>query len=63
MRDLQHIQLILASIEEAWLLHPNYRLGQLLVNASGVSDIFHMEDEVMEIHLKDISSRGASLKE
>lgn len=57
MRNGDHIQQVLDSIESAWHKHPEYRLGQLLVNAAGISDIFYMEDKVIQFHLRAFNDK------
>jgi hypothetical protein len=62
MRDIRRQYRILHTISKVWALHPDLRLGQLLIvvaNMSGWhnSDIFHFEDdkllEALEKFYKD----------
>ena len=47
MRDPKRIDKILSRIREEWKMHPDQRLGQILVNYFGYSDkfLFHKEDD------------------
>lgn len=46
-RDPQRISNILAGIRIAWEKYPSLRLGQLIVNLSGTSDPYYIEDNEM----------------
>jgi hypothetical protein len=50
-RDPDRIPGVLSAIEAAWREHPDWRLGQLVVNAAG-SDPFHIEDDDLVAALK-----------
>ena len=50
-RNHAHIRLTLAAIESFWWKHPDWRLGQLMVNAAGQSDLFNIEDGTLLIQL------------
>lgn len=47
MRDPQRITMVLQEIAIYWMDHPDYRLGQIISNASCRfgGDPFHMEDD------------------
>ena len=60
MRDPQRIDRVLATIREAWEKVPDWRLGQLLINAIDPSEpcpeLFSIEDSQLEklvVRLKD----------
>jgi hypothetical protein len=48
MRDPKRIRKLCNIIETVWEKVPDWRLGQLLFNATGKYDIFYVEDDVME---------------
>src|SRR6185437_16807731 len=61
-RDPQRIERVLAVLRDVWLIVPNWRLGQIIVNASESPDnqpcshIFFLDDAEMEkllIHMRD----------
>jgi hypothetical protein len=49
MRDPARIEAVLSAIKEAWVRHPDLRLGQLVVIATKPKDpcpeVFYIEDE------------------
>ena len=45
MRDPNRIDEILKEIKGLWVLVPDWRLGQLLVNISGTDHLFYVEDD------------------
>lgn len=47
MRDPNRIPQIAALLEDVWKTHPDWRLGQLVVNATRGTDPFHVEDSDM----------------
>lgn len=51
MRTFDGIDEILAALREAWLRHPEQRLGQLLVNVANPKqpcpELFYIEDQVL----------------
>ncbi len=52
MRDSERIDRVLNKIEKIWKAYPDWRLGQLLVNATGhTGDIHFIEDGDMELAL------------
>lgn len=60
-RDPKRIPRILAVLEEAWQLHPDWRLGQLLVNLlppECKEDLFYLEDEEFEGNLRTVPNVG-----
>lgn len=54
-RNPARIDTVLRELERAWRANPGMRLGQLIVNAAGVSDPFYVED--VEI-IKGLKSLG-----
>lgn len=44
-RDVGRITTVLSAIETVWKQYPDMRLGQLLINVCGKSDLFSVEDE------------------
>lgn len=44
-RDVGRIREILAKLEQVWRQYPDMRLGQLLINVCGKTDLFMIEDE------------------
>lgn len=49
---------MLSALRELWSLHPDWRLGQLLVNAVGAGQpcpqIFYIEDEALQERLEKL---------
>ena len=47
MRDVKRIKPLLDKLEKAWLIVPDWRLGQLVSNlkGTGVQDVFFPSDE------------------
>jgi hypothetical protein len=62
-RDPNRIRPTLASIEKFWQRHPDWRLGQLLVNLASLTDsdgrvdVFNMEDDTLLDRINDLSHR------
>jgi len=54
MRDPKRINKICDLLREVWSKYPDWRLGQLLFNATQQYDIFFVEDEKMIEALKKI---------
>ena len=54
LREAMRIPTVLQALEEAWLKHPEQRLGQLICNAARESrlDAFYVEDVEMEKYLR-----------
>lgn len=54
MRTIDRIPVILALLEKAWKLVPDWRLGQLISNLQGTGpqDVFFPEDKKWESLLK-----------
>ena len=63
MRDPEHIARIIAKLELAWKLVPDWRLGQLISNLQGpgVFDAFYTEDQDWERWLDALIAENASL--
>ena len=57
MRDPNRIDVILATLKEAWLTEPDLRLGQLVTIASRPKspcpDVFYCEDDALLEGLKN----------
>jgi hypothetical protein len=57
MRDPKRIDRIVSQLREVWMLSPDLRLSQLIVNAIRPTDpcqqIFYAEDDVVERGLHD----------
>ena len=53
MRDPERVPIIIAKLEEAWKLVPDWRLGQLISNLQGAGshDVFYLEDDKWEEYL------------
>ena len=47
MRDPKRIRPTLDAIEKVWNKYPDWRLGQLIVNANGNRDPFYLEDDLL----------------
>ncbi len=47
MRDPERISVVLDAIEKYWRKHPDLRLGQILVNATGKNDLFFPEEDAV----------------
>ena len=51
MRSPDRIDPLLAQLRELWLLHPDQRLAQLVVNLANPTnpcpEVFHLEDTVL----------------
>ena len=45
MRDPDRIPEVLGALRRAWLAHPDYRLGQLILNLASEKDPWYMEDD------------------
>lgn len=55
MRDRKRIDPVMVALDNAWKLHPDLRLGQLLYVAAGnPTSIFGVEDDVFLAGLKKI---------
>lgn len=61
MRDPQRIERILALIKELWILSPDQRLGQLLINyALDATPVFYVEDDIVEERLRAVLREKAA---
>jgi uncharacterized protein YihD (DUF1040 family) len=58
MRDPARIDRICELLAEVWKKHPDQRLGQLLFNITGLHDVCHVEDDVVEEALKLLREKG-----
>ena len=52
MRDPNRIDGICDLLKEVWKQYPDWRLGQLIFNLTGMYDCFHVEDDTLEEALK-----------
>ncbi len=52
MRDPKRIDRMIETLRKVWKRNPNWRLGQLIVNAMGVDRIFYVEDSALENELE-----------
>jgi hypothetical protein len=59
MRDIERIDKVLETLRRVWLQTPDSRLGQLIMNATGVTDMYYLEEvellrklEAYEFHLQ-----------
>lgn len=60
MTDIQRIDRILKLIEQHWKAYPDLRFGQLLINLGIAPDagiFWHLADEDIEEHLKEVKIR------
>lgn len=48
MRNPQRIDRIVELLRRRWKQTPDWRLGQLIVNVTGRSDPFYIEDDTIE---------------
>ena len=53
MRDLNRIPEVLSILSRVWYKNPDLRLCQLIINATGVKDPYHIEDEILLEKLKE----------
>lgn len=60
MRDPERINRILNKIRTAWSVRPDMRLGQLLINLTGIdqTDLFQLEDDELEANLDKLNEAG-----
>lgn len=59
MREITRIVRILALIRQIWCAYPDWRLGQLLVNITGITgDMFYIEDDDLENYLRKFLSNS-----
>lgn len=58
MRNPDRIPAILNSLAEAWELEPDWRLGQLLTNISGLDDMFYLEEEELQDLLEEFIKKN-----
>ena len=56
MREKARIKRICKALEKLWIQYPDQRLGQLLENYvfGRNTDIFHIEDDIIEHRLKEL---------
>lgn len=60
MRDPKRIDTILQLLRAQWVRCPDMRLGQLLINLmdkTDIMDVFYLEDEKLEIRLRNALKR------
>ena len=54
MSDPERMDLILESLREYWVAHPDLRLGQILSNMAAIEpsvDVFYLGDNALELRL------------
>jgi hypothetical protein len=53
-RDPQRIDPMIDALRELWHRHPDYRLGQLVVNLTGklAPEVFYFEDDTLERQIR-----------
>jgi hypothetical protein len=57
VRDPARINRILVKLKEVWIVRPDLRLGQLVMNFD-FDDLYQVEDDVMEMHLDSLIKTG-----
>lgn len=60
MRDPDRIDVVLAYISQVWHKHPDLRLCQLIVNAVGAGDPYHVEDDRLLEGLRELDANMKS---
>ena len=58
--DYMRIDRTVERVRELWKEHPDWRLGQLIVNVSGTDDPFYMTDEELPRKIRDWQTRRAA---
>lgn len=53
MRSKESIHQVCEELERCWNAYPNLKLGQLLIDAVGGMNLFHIDDEELIKVLKD----------
>lgn len=55
MRDVRRINEVLTTIAELWAKYPDWRLTQLIINATGAEGpaLFYLEDDMLVERLKN----------
>lgn len=48
---------VIDALRTAWAAHPEWRLGQLIINCAGDHSVFYVEDEVLEAALRNEGRR------
>lgn len=54
MRDPNRIDIVLEELRKKWKANPDWRLCQLIVNATDRKDPFYVEDDVLLTNLKKL---------
>jgi len=54
MRDVKRIESTLNLISKIWKANPDLRLMQLIGNCFTVGDLYHVEEDELEIKLKGV---------
>lgn len=57
MRNKESIHQVCEELERCWNTYPNLKLGQLLIDAVGSMNLFHINDEELVKVLKDFASQ------
>lgn len=58
MRDPVRQRPLIEKLYRVWASFPDWRLGQLIFNVTGVYDSFHVEDDELEQQLDLVLSGG-----
>jgi len=54
MRDPERIGRLLGKIQECWIKYPDFRLCQLIINATqNYGDLWYVEDDDLEIAIDE----------
>lgn len=57
-KDPERIDAMIELLRIAWHRYPYYRLGQLIVNATGVDDPFYVQDGRTALGLMNVAFEG-----
>lgn len=60
MRDPKRIESVLNQLREVWEKVPDWRLGQIIVNAAEGRDVFSIEDTDLQHRLARLSEKLAT---
>lgn len=64
MKTHQEMRKTIELIFQAWIMFPEVRLGQLLINATSLNnqDIFYVEDHELEVSIKEFVDKTLAFK-
>lgn len=57
MRSKESIHQVCEELERCWNAYPNLKLGQLLIDAVGGMNLFHIDDKELIKVLKDFADQ------